>query len=99
MSAKRPPSSRTRLLAGMPSTRTLTEAYEALGLPEGSSYDEVLAAKNRLLEGAGNNMERKMEVRGRMGGRCIGTTCTAQAQTITSAASGQGRLPLASNVV
>lgn len=63
MSAKRPPSSRTRLLAGMPSTRTLTEAYKALGLPEGSSYDEVLAAKNRLLEGAGSNMERKMEVR------------------------------------
>lgn len=52
-----------RPLAGVPSTLTLTEAYKALGLPEGSSYDEVLSAKNRLLEGAGNNMERKMEVR------------------------------------
>lgn len=48
--------------SGVPSTLTLTEAYKALGLPEGSSYDEVLSAKNRLLEGAGNNMERKMEV-------------------------------------
>lgn len=66
----------------MPSTRTLSEAYAALGLPEGSTYDEVLSAKNRLLEGAGNNMERKMEVRGGAGaGGCgfeagMGRRCT-----------------------
>ena len=48
--------------AGVPPALTLSKAFEALGLAEGASYDEVLSAKNRLLEAAGGTVERKMEV-------------------------------------
>jgi hypothetical protein len=33
-----------------------------LGLREGSSYDEVLAAKNRLLERHSDDFDRRMQV-------------------------------------
>lgn len=48
--------------AGVPPGLTLSQAYEALGLPEGTPYEEVLAAKNRLLEKNAENFEKRMEV-------------------------------------
>lgn len=49
-------------VAGVPPGLTLSQAYEALGLPEGSAYEEVLMAKNRLLERHAEDFERRMEV-------------------------------------
>lgn len=46
----------------MPPGLTLSQAYEALGLPEGSAYEQVLAAKNRLLEKHAEDFEKRMEV-------------------------------------
>ena len=48
--------------AGVPPELTLSEAYAILGLHEGSAYDEVLAAKNALLELHGGDFEMNMQV-------------------------------------
>lgn len=46
----------------MPPALTLSEAYATLGLGEGSAYDEVLAAKNVLLERHADDLERRYQV-------------------------------------
>lgn len=53
---------RLKRSAGLPPALTLGEAYALLGLREGSAYDEVLAAKNRLLERHTDDFERRMQV-------------------------------------
>ncbi|EFN57194.1 hypothetical protein CHLNCDRAFT_143604 [Chlorella variabilis] len=47
---------------GVPPALTLSEAYATLGLGEGSAYDEVLAAKNVLLERHADDLERRYQV-------------------------------------
>lgn len=41
---------------------TLGEAFATLGLAEGTPYEAVLAAKNRLLEKSSDDFQRRMEV-------------------------------------
>lgn len=53
--------------AGVPPALTLTEAFTTLGLAEGATYDEVLAAKNSLLARHADDFERRMEVGGKVG--------------------------------
>ncbi|KAL4446720.1 hypothetical protein ABPG77_007964 [Micractinium sp. CCAP 211/92] len=48
--------------SSVPPGLTLSQAYEALGLPEGSAYEQVLAAKNRLLEKHAEDFEKRMEI-------------------------------------
>ena len=60
-----PPATRTCpsfATVGVPPALTLGEAYATLGLSDISSYEDVLAAKNRLVEKYRDDFERRMEV-------------------------------------
>ena len=45
-----------------PMNLSLADAYKVLGLRDGATYDQVLGAKNKLLEECQGDQERKMQI-------------------------------------